>query len=195
MSGLRDQTSRNPDVPAEAQISSVLRVLSSGALAPIHPRTGHGILHPPTPRCRSSQPQHHLRSERHSDPPHSCGDRPPKVRCPHPQPQPFLPGGRLLVPNWGQGGGTLAVRARLAHPSLTPEAVPSLPTRQYLVRFQLCSVAYERHVPPSPAAAQKPSRELTADSVSPLRAQPSASEGGPGRPRLPAGSWAGPERS
>lgn len=104
----------------------------------------------------------------------------PRSGGPTRTPLPLRPDGRLLVPNWDQGGGTLAVPAGLAHPSLAPEAAPSLPTGQYLVRFQLCSVAYERHVPPPPAAAQNPSRELTAHSVSPLRAQPRASEWGLG---------------
>uniref|UniRef100_M3XY87 Uncharacterized protein n=1 Tax=Mustela putorius furo TaxID=9669 RepID=M3XY87_MUSPF len=68
-------------------------------------------------------------------------------------------------------------------------------TSQYLVRLLVGSVAYERHVPPQAAATQKPNRELRTGSVSRLPAQPSASEGGRGRPRAPAGARAGPARS
>lgn len=50
MSGLRGLTTcSSPDFPAEAQNSSVLRVLSSRALTPIHPPTRHGVPHAPRP--------------------------------------------------------------------------------------------------------------------------------------------------
>lgn len=88
----------------------------------------------------------------------------------------------------------MAVPAELAHPSRASGVVPTLPTGQYLVHFQLCSVADERHVPPPAAAAQKPNRELRTNSVSQPWAQPSASTGGRGRPSAPAGSRAGPAR-
>lgn len=172
----------------------------SCAPARSHPSTrGQDVLSSslPTPRCRRPKPRHHLRSKSRSGPQQSRGNRPPKAGAPTCGPFSFpRERGWLPVPSWDLGGGTLAVRARLAHPSRAPEAVPSPVTGQYLVGFQLCSVAYERHVPPPPAAAQKPSRERKVNPVSSLGAQPSASEGGPKRAppsrRVPGGARALP---
>lgn len=138
---------------------------------------------PTVPGPRTSAPPPLLRASQ----------RPLKARCPLPQPLPLPLGGRLLlVPNWDQRGGTLADPARLAHPSRAPETVPSLPTRQYLLRFQLCSDAYERHVPQLPPAATKnPSTALRATRFlhSGLSLEPVREEGG--GPAFPPGPGRG----
>lgn len=117
--------------------------------------------------------------------------------CPDLRPLLLPPGGRPVASPklglWGRDPG----RQRPARSPLPgSRAVPSPATGQYLVGFQLCSVAYERHVPPPPAAAQKPRRECKVNPVSSLRAQPSASEGGPRRSppsrRVPGGARALP---
>lgn len=150
--------------------------LSCGSRAPMrsHPSTHRQDVVssiPTTPRCQRPQPQQRLLSAERE----VVG---PKLGTKGAGPWLSLPGS--LNP------------AGFAHPSRGPGAVHALPTGQYLVRFQLCSVAYERHVPPQAATAQKPNRELRANSVSRLRSQPSVSKGGKGRPRSPAGSRAGP---
>lgn len=135
------------------------------ALAPIHPTTGRGV-----PR------------------PHN-----PKVPAPRtPRGPPALPRGQTSLPRScpslqaGGCGSQTGIKGAGLWPSRPgPGAVPRPPhrpvPRPLPARLRCLRAPYSS----SACRHPKPSWELRADSASPLRAQPRASVGGRGQPRLP----------
>lgn len=103
-------------------------------------------------------------------------------------------GGRLPVPSWDFGGGTLAVSAQLAHPSRAPEQClhpppASTSSASSSAPLPTSAMFLLRPLPPKNQEGSVKSTPFPRSGLSPAPVRED-----PGGPRLPAGSRAGPER-
>lgn len=103
-------------------------------------------------------------------------------------------GGRLPVPSWDFGGGTLTVSAQLAHPSRAPEQClhpppASTSSASSSAPLPTSAMFLLRPLPPKNQEGSVKSTPFPRSGLSPAPVRED-----PGGPRLPAGSRAGPDR-